>query len=81
MDIPRSEPYMEGHNTWIANHEGSTLVIPVGDMAQYMLAGICYYTQNGYPLYDDIARKPIPGIEKFGNIVDANKPLPLTAVE
>jgi hypothetical protein len=34
-----------------------------------------------YPLYDDIARKPIPGIEKFENIADVNKPLPLTAVE
>jgi hypothetical protein len=81
LHIPRSEPYMEGHNTWIANHEGSTLVIPVGDLAQHMLASICYYTQNGYPLYDDIARKPIPGIEEFSSIVDANKPLPLTAIE
>lgn len=31
--IPREEPYMEGHNTWIANHEGSTFVIRVGDLA------------------------------------------------
>jgi hypothetical protein len=81
LDIPRSEPYMEGHNTWIANHEGSMLVIPVGDLAQHMLAGICYYTQNGYPIYDDIARKPVPGIEKFSNIVDVNKALPLTFME
>jgi hypothetical protein len=81
LHIPRSEPYMEGHNTWIANHKGSTLIIPVGDLAQHMLASICYYTQNGYPLYDDIARKPISGIEKFSNIVDVNKALPLTAIE
>ena len=79
--IPRSEPYMEGHNTWIANHQGSTFIIPVGDLAQHMLASICFYTQNGFPIYDDIARKPIPGIGKFENIVDTNKPLPLTAVE
>jgi hypothetical protein len=43
--IPQEEPYMEGHNTWIANHKGSTLVIPVGDMAQHVLAGICYFTE------------------------------------
>ena len=81
--IPRSEPYMEGHNTWIANHEGSTLVIPVGDLAQHMLATICFYTQNGFPIYDDIAgaKKSIPGIEKFKNIVDVNKALPLTFME
>jgi hypothetical protein len=72
--IPSSEPYMEGHNTWIANHEGSTLIIPVGDLAQHMLANICFYTQNGFALYDDIARKPIPGVKKFNNkVIDANK--------
>ena len=43
---------MEGHNTWIANHEGSTFVIPVGDLAQHVLATICYFTQNGYTIYD-----------------------------
>src|ERR671920_1427219 len=83
LHIPHSEPYMEGHNTWIANHEGSTLVIPVGDLAQHMLANICFYTQNGFPIYDDIAgaKKPIPGIEKFKNIVDVNNALPLTFME
>jgi hypothetical protein len=81
LDIPRLEPYMEGHNTWIANHEGSTLIMPVGDLAQHMLANICFDTQNGYPLYDDIAGKQIPGIEKFSNIVDVNRALPLTETE
>jgi hypothetical protein len=56
-------PYMEGHNTGIANHEGSTLVMSIGDLAQHMLA----------PLYDNIVRKPIPGIEKFSSTVDAKK--------
>ena len=75
LHIPQEEPYMKGHNTWIANHEGSTLVIPVGDLAQHMLANICFYTQ----IYDDIARKPIPGVEKFNNtVIDVNKTLPLT---
>ena len=52
---------MEGHNTWIANHKGSTLAIPVGDLAQHTLSSISFYTQNGFPSYDDIAKKPIPG--------------------
>jgi hypothetical protein len=81
LDIPHLEPHMEGHNTWIANHEGSTLIMPVGDLAQHMLANICFDTQNGYPLYDDIAGKQIPGIEKFSNIVDVNRALPLTETE
>ena len=81
LHIPNEEPYMEGHNTWIANHEGSTLVIPVGDLAQHVLATICYFTQNGYIIYDDIKKKSIPGIEKFGKLVDANKLVPLTVLE
>jgi hypothetical protein len=48
---------MEGHNTWIANHGGSTVVIPVGDLAQHTLSSIAFYTQNGFPLYEDIAKK------------------------
>ncbi len=81
LHIPRAEPYMEGHNTWIANHTGSMLVIPVGDLAQHMLANICFYTQNGFPIYDDIKKKPIPGIEKFNNIVEVKKTIPLTFME
>ena len=81
LEIPRIEPFMEGHNTWIANHEGSTLLMPVGDLAQHMLANICYYTQNGYPLYDDVARRHVPDIEKFSSIVDVNKALPLSVIE
>ena len=46
-----------------------------------MLATICYFTQNGYTIYDDIAKRPIPGTEKFGDIVDVNKPVPLTVLE
>ncbi len=79
--IPRDEPFMEGHNTWIANHEGSTLVIPVGDLAQHMLTSICFYTTNRFPIYDDIAKKNIPGIDRYANLVDSKNSIPLTFVE
>ena len=81
LHIPHAEPYMEGHNTWIANHVGSMLAMPVGDLAQHMLANICFYTQNGFPIYDDIKKIPIPGIEKFNNMVNVNKTIPLTFME
>jgi hypothetical protein len=79
--IPKEEPYMEGHNTWIANHEGSTLVIPIGDLAQHTLSALSYYTVNRYPIYDDIARKQIPGIDKYENLVDTKNAIPLTFLE
>jgi hypothetical protein len=72
---------MEGHNTWIANHEGSTLVIPIGDLAQHTLSALSYYTVNRYPIYDDIDRKQIPGIDKYENLVDTKNAIPLTFLE
>ena len=72
---------MEGHNTWIANHPGSLLVIPVADIAQHNIANLCFFTQNGYCIYDDVNRRPIPGMERFRGLVDVDDPLPLTFLE
>ena len=54
---------MEGHNTWCANRLGSTLLIPVGDIAQHMIAVLCFMVQNGYGMYDDVNGEQIPGLE------------------
>ena len=81
VHLPREEPYMEGHNTWIANHPGSLLVIPVADIAQHNIANLCFFTQNGYCIYDDVNRRAIPGMERFRGIVNVDDPLPLTFLE
>jgi hypothetical protein len=79
--IPRQEPYLEGHNTWIANEPGSLLAIPVADIAQHHIANICFFTQNGFCLYDDINGRPFPCLEQFEGIVDTSQPVPLSFVE
>jgi hypothetical protein len=79
--IPAAEPYMEGHNTWCVNRPGSTLIIPVADIAQHMLAGLCFLVQNGYCIYDDVNHTPVPGIERFRGLVDVDNPMPLTFIE
>jgi hypothetical protein len=81
LHLPRAEPYLEGHNTWIANEPGSLLVIPIADIAQHHIANICFFTQNGYCLYDDINQRPIPGLEEFADLVDTSEPIPLSFVE
>ncbi len=48
LNMPAEEPYMEGHNTWCVNGPGSLLVIPVADLAQHMIAILCFFVQNGY---------------------------------
>ena len=81
IHLPRAEPYMEGHNTWIANAPGSLLVIPVADVAQHTIANLCFFTQNGYSIYDDVNGERIPGMERFASLVDIDEPLPLTFLE
>jgi hypothetical protein len=81
IHVPAEEPYMEGHNTWIANCPGSTLFIPVGDAAQHNLLNLCFYVQNGYCIFDDVTGAPIEGIEEFADLVDVANPVPLTFLE
>ncbi|MDX6593013.1 MAG: hypothetical protein QOJ13_2209 [Gaiellales bacterium] len=81
IHLPREEPYMEGHNTWIANHPGSLLVIPVADIAQHNIANLCFFVQNGYCIYDDVNNRGVPGMEEFSGLVDVEDPLPLTFLE
>ena len=51
--LPKKTPYIDPHNTWIANHEGSTLILPVVDLAQHMLGAIWYYALDGRVINDD----------------------------
>ncbi len=81
INIPREEPFLEGHNTWIANHPGSLLVIPVADLAQHLLANLAFFAQNGYVVYDDINGRAIPGIEAFARLRHFDEPFPLSFVE
>ncbi len=81
LHLPREEPYLEGHNTWCVNVPGSLLVIPVADIAQHMLAILCFFTQNGYAVFDDVNGREIPGLERFRSLVDVDAPFPLTFSE
>ena len=81
LGLPAKVPYVEPHNTWVVNHPGTLLVLPVGDLAQHMLLNLCYMLQNGLVITDDVHRRPVPGIEKFSNIVDVTQTWPLSFVE
>ncbi len=81
LSLPPRVPFVEAHNTWVANHPGTLLVIPVGDLAQHALLNLCYMLQNGLVLFDDINKKAIPGIGKFTKMVDVSNVWPLTFVE
>jgi hypothetical protein len=78
--LPREEPYLEGHNTWIANHPGSLLVIPVADLAQHLIANLAFFLQNGYGVYDDTNARPVPGADD-SSLRHSGEPFPLSFVE
>jgi hypothetical protein len=79
--LPAEEPYLEGHNTWCVNVPGSLLVIPVADIAQHLIAILCFLAQNGYAIYDDVNGRKIAALADFGKLVDVDEPLPLTFAE
>lgn len=81
LDLPREEPYMEGHNTWIGNHPGSLLAFPVADLAEHLIANLSFFAANGYLVYDDVNNRSIPGTEKFSGLRNYDDPIPLSFVE
>lgn len=81
LRVPAKVPYAEAHNTWVFNQPSTLLVIPVADLAQHVLLGLCYMLQNGLVLYDDIHGRPIAGIEEFGDIVDTDNVWPITFLD
>jgi hypothetical protein len=81
MHTPRAPQHMEMHNEWCANVPGSTLIIPVADLAQHMILVLCYLVQNGACLFDDVNGQPIPAMGKFRTVIDVENPFPLSYVE
>jgi hypothetical protein len=81
IGLPRDEAHIEGHNLWCANVPGSLLIIPVADIAQHLIAELCFLVQNGACVYDNLHGAAIPGIERFRGRVDVDHPAPLSEVE
>jgi hypothetical protein len=81
LKVPSEVPFTEPHNTWVFNKPSTLVVIPVADLAQHVLASLCYYLQNGVVFYDDIHRRPIPGMEKFRGLAAVDNPMPLTFLD
>ncbi len=78
LKLPPEIPHVEAHNTWVVNHPGTFLLIPVGDLAQHEILGLCYLLQNRTVLTDDIHGCEIPGIEQYADLYDAESSWPLS---
>jgi hypothetical protein len=81
LELPREEPYIEGHNVWIGNHPGSLLAFPVADLAEHLLENLWFFAANGYLIFDDINDRNIAGTERFTSLSHVDDPIPLSFVE
>lgn len=81
LELPRREPHIESHNLWVTNTPGSLFAIPVIDLAQHVILTLCYLVQNGYGITDDIKKRAIPGLEKFGDLIDLKDLYPLSFLD
>jgi hypothetical protein len=81
LKLPREEPYMEGHNIWVANLPGSLLAFPVADLAEHLMSNLWFFAANGYTVYDDVNNRTIPGIQAFSSLPHADEPVPLSFAE
>jgi len=79
--LPPESAHIDGHNIWCANHPGSLLIIPVADIAQHLIAALCYLVQNGFCIYDNVHEEKIAGLDRFRHLVDVDSPAPLTEIE
>ncbi len=81
LRIPAVEAHIEPHNHWCVNRPGSMLVIPVADLAQHMILGLCFLVKNGIGIYDDINNAEIPDLERYSDLLDPDKRYPLSYLE
>ena len=65
LDLPRKVPHIAAHNLWNANVPGSTLFLPVADVAQQLISIMAISMQQGAWLYDEAPDQPCGDLDRF----------------
>ena len=65
LTVPREPPHLSEHNIWSANFPGSTLFMPVCDLAEHFLCIMAMLVQNGGVIYDNIAGRLAGNLEPY----------------
>jgi hypothetical protein len=80
LDIPAQPPHMLPPNLWMANAEGSTLFMPMGDASEETLALMAIAVANGTVIVDDEAGRPAgdPGPHIASGMLDEDRKMPLS---
>jgi len=83
LDLPPARGHMMEPNFWMANAEGSTLFIPVGDVTEQLLGIMAIFLANGYVIMDDRAKRPAGELAPFvrSGLLDEGRAFPLSVLE
>ena len=83
IELPRTSPHYSDHNVWNANVPGSTLFVPVTDVAQQLLGFLFVLVGGGFLIWDDLARRPAGELDRFvrAGLTVPERRYPLTYLE
>ena len=83
VELPRGEPHYSAHNVWNANVPGSTVFIPVANVAEQLLGFMFIVLGSGYTIWDDQHGRPAGDLEPFfkSGLLNPEKKYPLSYME
>jgi hypothetical protein len=83
VELPAAAPHISAHNHWNANRPGTTLFIPIVDMAQQVLDFLAIYLAGGVILWDPIRDRPCGNLDRFvaSGMLDARKRMSIVDIE
>jgi hypothetical protein len=83
LDLPAAPGHMMEPNFWMANKQGSTLFMPMGDASEQLLGIMAIFLANGYVIKDDIAKRTAGDMAPFirSGLLDEGKAFPLSVLE
>ena len=83
LDLPAAPGHLMEPNIWMANAQGSTLFMPMGDVSEQLLGLLAIFLANGYVIRDDRAKRPAGDLAPFirSGLLDQEKVFPLSILE
>ena len=83
IELSRDGTNFSAHNIWNGNTEGSTLYIPVTNVAEQLIAMLFIVVESGYLVYDDLNKRNAGELTKYldTKLLDKDRRYPLSYLE
>jgi hypothetical protein len=81
VDLPCQIPYIKGHNLWNTNKQGTTLFIPIVNLAQIAVNALLIETVAGYVPFDSLHNRMCGKLDHFIEAGLLNRAHPVSLVE